>query len=324
MSGSIACETLARMRHIGSIQDGALAARFGDYLTALGVGNDVEQGASGFNVWVHDDDHLDRAKIELNAFQTDPTADRYQQASKAADRIRADDEKRQRSLRRNYVDVRTTWSGAFAGRPPVLTMLLVIASCSITLMANFADRRKPLTDYLWIDAPSPHESLMRDIFRKWDRRPLQDVRRGQVWRLISPIFLHLDWPHLIFNMLWLADLGAIIERRKGTAWLALVVLSTALASNLVQYWWDGPHGAGMSGVVYALFGYVWMKGKFQPQEGMAVGQQTVLIMIAWLFVCMTGLLGPIGNAAHVVGLLGGMALGHAQYSWKRVKEMMKR
>jgi GlpG protein len=201
----------------------------------------------------------------------------------------------------------------------------VIASCSISLLANFAKPPpKPLTRWLWIDAPSPHEEMMREVFGRSERPSLADVRRGQVWRLVSPIFLHLDWMHLIFNMLWLADLGAIIERRKGTWWLALVVLSTAVASNLVQYAWSGPGFGGMSGVVYALFGYVWMKGKFQPQEGMAVGQQTVLIMLVWLVACMTGLLGPIANAAHLVGLLGGMALGHAQYSWKRVKEMMKR
>ena len=59
-------------------------------------------------------------------------------------------------------------------------------------------------------------------------------------------------------------------------------------------------------MIYALFGYVWFKGLLQPGEHMSVGPNTVLIMIAWLFFCMTGWLGPIGNAAHVTGLVVGI------------------
>lgn len=72
----------------------------------------------------------------------------------------------------------------------------------------------------------------------------------------------------------------------------------------------------MSGVVYALFGYVWMKGRYQPHLGMGVRQQTVLVMLGWLVLCMTGWVGPIGNAAHVMGLIVGMAFGYVPYKWR--------
>jgi GlpG protein len=133
------------------------------------------------------------------------------------------------------------------------------------------------------------------------------------------MLLHFGAMHLLFNMFWLFDLGSAIERRKGTLFLAALILSSCVIANFAQYFWDGPHFGGMSGVVYALFGYVWMKGKFEPQDGLGVGQQTVLIMIVWLFLCMTGWLGPIANAAHVAGLLVGMAMGHAPYSWKKLR-----
>jgi hypothetical protein len=45
------------VRFIGSIPDAQLATRFGDYLIALGINNQVEQGSSGFAIWVHNDDH---------------------------------------------------------------------------------------------------------------------------------------------------------------------------------------------------------------------------------------------------------------------------
>src|SRR4051812_43432326 len=99
------------MRHIGSIQDGEVATRFGDYLTAAGVGNEVEQGSSGFSIWVHDDDHVERATRELGEFLSDPSAPRYEEASRAAERVREEDERRRQKLRRNFIDVRTSWSG---------------------------------------------------------------------------------------------------------------------------------------------------------------------------------------------------------------------
>jgi GlpG protein len=65
----------------------------------------------------------------------------------------------------------------------------------------------------------------------------------------------------------------------------------------------------MSGVIYALFGYVWMKGMYQPEQRMAVHPNNVNIMLIWLVVCMTGMIGPVGNAAHFVGLAVGVVFG---------------
>jgi GlpG protein len=292
------------MRFAGTIPDAAQAATFADYLTSIGVNNEVEQGANGFSVWVHDDDQLEQAMRELEAYLVDPTAPRYRAASAQAQRLRKEWEARAKRRRRNFIDVRTSWSGLMSGKPVVLTIVLIAASCAVTLLSKF----------------SSEESIMRYLHIASDpERGLGEVLHGQVWRLVTPIFSHGSPLHLLFNMFWLLDLGVMIERRKGSLWLAALVLGSAVMSNLGQYLWAGPYFAGMSGVVYALFGYVRMKGKFEPQDGLAVSQQTVLAMMVWLFACMTGWLGPIANAAHVVGLLAGMAMGHAPYSWKKLR-----
>ena len=83
----------------------------------------------------------------------------------------------------------------------------------------------------------------------------------------------------------------------------VVVLVVAVASNLGQYLHTGsPMFGGMSGVVYGLFGYVWMKSRYDPGAGMYLHRYTVVVMLVWFVACYTNLLGSIANTAHAVGL----------------------
>ena len=65
----------------------------------------------------------------------------------------------------------------------------------------------------------------------------------------------------------------------------------------------------MSGVVYGLLGYIWIRGKFDPGSGLYLHSSTVIMMLIWFFACLSGYLGQIANTAHTVGLLMGMAWG---------------
>jgi len=121
--------------------------------------------------------------------------------------------------------------------------------------------------------------------------------------------------HILFNMYWLFALGGLIETKKGTWFFLVFILVAAISSNTIQTMWSGPNAGGMSGVGYALFGFVWMKGKYQPYEQMGLDRNTVFLFMAWLVLCMTGALGPIGNAAHVSGLLVGVVFGATPYAW---------
>jgi GlpG protein len=111
-------------------------------------------------------------------------------------------------------------------------------------------------------------------------------------------------------MMWLYDLGGMVEARQGRLRLGLIVLVIAVLSNLGQYWMAGPIFGGMSGVVYGLLGYVWMRGKFDPASGLFLHQTTVLMMLIWFFVCLFGWVGRVANTAHAVGLVVGMAWGY--------------
>ena len=174
-----------------------------------------------------------------------------------------------------------------------LTALLMSISIVVTLFSNYGDK------YSWTHV----------LFISNYSHGLPEVLRGEVWRLLTPMFLHFDPMHIIFNMLWLFQLGMVIELRQGIKRLLILVLIAAILSNLSQYYVTGFRFGGMSGVVYALLGYVWAQGQFNPRAGMGLPRSIVVMMLIWFVVCWMGLVGNIANVAHTVGLLVGVLLG---------------
>ncbi len=143
----------------------------------------------------------------------------------------------------------------------------------------------------------------------------EGFEKGQYWRLLTPVLLHFGVFHIAFNGLWLWELGRRIEWFGGSVHLLQVILITALASNITQYLWDGPSlFGGLSGVVYGLLGYLWIRHKLSPHPATRLPPGILGFMLFWLLICMSGvvsaLLGSgVANAAHAGGLLMGMILG---------------
>ncbi len=148
-----------------------------------------------------------------------------------------------------------------------------------------------------------------------------DIRRGEWWRLVTPIFLHGDILHLLFNMIMFHVFARVIESRKGAAALGLLILLIAVPSNAAQglapsNWGmlaGGPNFLGISGVVYGLMGYLWMKTVYHPDSGLYVSAGTVVFLLGWMTIGLTGVLQDslrMANLAHVIGLLSGMLLGY--------------
>ncbi|WP_237057245.1 rhomboid family intramembrane serine protease [Microbulbifer sediminum] len=133
---------------------------------------------------------------------------------------------------------------------------------------------------------------------------------GEYWRLWTPAVLHFSLPHALFNALGIWIVGRPLEARAGSPVFLVAVLVSAAGANLAQYWSSpGTLFGGMSGVVYALVGCVFVLQRRHP-GWLDVPRGIVAVAVGWLLVCATGLVTMlvgvgVANAAH----LGGFACG---------------
>ena len=304
------------MRQIGTVRTERDATRFGAYLLTIGIDNTVEPTADSWAVWIANDDHLDKARGELSTFQANSNDARYGDAVQTANVLLANQQKAERRRRDNFVDVRTKSGHVQQWNAPI-TLVLIGISIIVSLMTHVWAQRRTVEEPAIVNALRIAPIVVVGDRYGWN--DLDSIKHGEVWRLITPIFLHFRIMHLVFNMFWMRDLGFMVETRRGTLFMGLLVVVIAIASNLGQYYWAGPTFGGMSGVVYGLFGYVWIKGLTDPMAGIGIRQETAVFMLIWLGACMTGFLGPIANAAHVVGLGVGVVFAYVPHLVRRMK-----
>jgi GlpG protein len=321
------------MRQAGTLPTEQDATRFADYLLMLGVTTRVLAEREGFSVWVRDEEKIDLAKNELEQFLKNPADARYDKAHSVAREIRQRDEREAAKARKNIVDAQTIrhrWARGPVYHTP-LTMLLVIVSILVTVATQLGSQYNNVARALSIAEYEIVEDNDQEYIR-WPGIPgLGQVKEGQIWRLITPIFLHYGLLHILFNAMMLVHMGRAVEIVRGSWRFAALVIVIAVASNYAQFrlsnldqWLFHPFTfaavpmptfGGMSGVNYGLFGYIWMKAKFEPISGFFMDQYTVTLMIVWFFACLLGVISHVANTAHGVGLLTGMAIGFASAKW---------
>jgi rhomboid protease GluP len=137
------------------------------------------------------------------------------------------------------------------------------------------------------------------------------VARGEVWRLASSMFLHAGFIHLALNMLSLYFLGAFVEVAFGRARFLVLYLTSGLAGGLAYLYFGAFDGSvvGASGAIFGLLGgvlgYSLRRGTFSWQNPLI--RQLLILTVLNLYIGFS--IPNISNAAHIGGLLSGLALG---------------
>ena len=129
------------------------------------------------------------------------------------------------------------------------------------------------------------------------------------------MFIHFGWLHIVFNLLWVWEVGRRIEVINNASVLLLVTLVSSIMANFLQYYMLGPSFfGGMSGVVFGYLGYSLVWSRLVPSRSMGLADGLYIFMFAYLAIGFTGAidmlgLGVLANGAHLGGLIGGLLVG---------------
>lgn len=262
---------------LASIANRRAAQAFVDYLTLhhciakLVPGTSEESAAPVWQIWV-DEEQTQQAQMWFEEFKQNPNDKKYLEASWQVGQPQTNEGQSFGFAR--------IWRTA-GGLTRFVTLLCVSIYC-LSLFGFYGQIRSLLSF-------------------SWDL--------SEFYRLITPIFMHLSAMHIVFNLCWWWYLGGRIERVLGKQTLLLIVLISALASNIAQATLVNVYFAGLSGVVYALAGFSWYCGAFYQSKSIQLPNNIFVFLLVWMLIGFMEVL-PIAmaNWAHLFGLLSGLLM----------------
>lgn len=271
------------MHHLTFINHPRYAQAFVDYLKSLGVVASLQIRDDGANVFIDHEQDLERAQFELKRFLAEPNHERYRQASW----LMEEDNPQAEKLAGMYAGVGFARILKLAG---VVTKSIIVICLLVFLLTSQgfdAAARAPLMFFGSLQSLSAS---------------------GEVWRWITPAFIHFGIFHFLFNMSAWWIFGGMVERTQSSRRLFMLFLVCAVISNLVQFLWSGNSFGGLSGVVYGVLGYLWFYERFSPAPPFRLPPGLMVFMVIALVLGFTNFL-PMANQAHLSGLLTGCFLG---------------
>ncbi|MEM9409657.1 MAG: rhomboid family intramembrane serine protease [Planctomycetota bacterium] len=327
------------MRLIGTLGDSKQSENFKAFLMTQGIRTHIEKEGDEFEVWVKDEDRVKEANSALESFRANPEDAKYTEAVGIALKLQDEEIRKRRQIAKNVVPV----SGGKVPKSYPVTIFLIGICGMVALLTNFGEDRTKATfralSFNAIGDPERTELLLEhnDNLENVNVR-MASVLGGEFWRLVTPIFIHFGPFHIVFNMYWLFVLGGQIENRYGAMRYAILILVAAVFSNLLQATVPYDVGGsppvnttaylvnmfgGMSGVNYALFGFILMKMTYDRSSRLYLSQSTVFLLLGWLIFCLTPVYGElfpgerVANWAHVIGMLVGVIAGYVPTLFER-------
>jgi len=270
---------------VGRINSYRAALAFVDFLRSQNVHANVSNGEDYVVISVADEQHIGFAQQELKAFLEHPDDPKYWDVSWQTGT----------TAESNQVSFGSgEWARELMARAGPVVKVLALISIAVTFLTGFGSN--DLKDYFYF-IPSL-------------------IIQGEIYRLITPIFLHFEiWGipfiHLLFNVMWIWELGGMLEKRLGSAWLIYFTITSSIVSNFSQWLASGHEFGGLSGVVYALVGYFFVRGEIDKRLGVKINPNIFWFLMIWMGLGFTGILGSVANAAHLMGFVAGVALAWA-------------
>lgn len=139
------------------------------------------------------------------------------------------------------------------------------------------------------------------------------VLQGEWWRVLSATVLHGTVEHLVGNAMSLYILGMASEHAYGARSMLILYLASGIGGSLLSVAASPGPSVGASGAIFGLMGAVMVLFWKYHHELLVRDKRIGIVIAVWaLLTVVAGLMTPmIDNAAHIGGLLGGMAVALA-------------
>jgi rhomboid protease GluP len=136
------------------------------------------------------------------------------------------------------------------------------------------------------------------------------IVEGEIWRLVTPIFVHSGFAHVLFNSFSLVLFAPTLERLLGKGKFLAVYLLTGISANLATLLLEPLTyiHVGSSGAIFGLFGFYLSIVMYRKDMLSRENSQTILT-IAVISVIMTFVQPNINITAHIFGLIAGFLIG---------------
>lgn len=278
--------------------------------------NPVDESETIWDIWVRDEDQIEQAKTLRDQFLASPDSqdavDRIAKIRKTL-REQKSEERRQPKVQKGVRRGRYNPSLRDRRLPPI-TMTLILLCVIVSLVTDFFHAESRPNSFGALVTQQMRFVESEEYRESGD--PAASLKDGELWRAITPIFLHGSQWHLLFNCVALFSFGRLLERMLGVGRYTFLILFTAIVSSVLQgllpeAWKGSPNFGGISGVVYGLFGYLWIRTMFDRSLGFALAPGIVVIFLLWLFISFSGVIKTnLADIAHLAGMVSGGVLGY--------------
>lgn len=264
---------------ITSFENPRMAQAFVDYMATQGVVLTL-QHHTHTDLWLADEGQEAQVRAALAHFLAHSQDPRYMAASWSTGQTNSGLSYR-----------RYPFFASLRARTGPFTLLIIAACVVVFVIQQIVGDRAVLLQLAW---------------------PFDPALKFELWRYFSHALMHFSLLHILFNLMWWWYLGGEVEKRIGTGKLVVLTVISALLSGFMQNYFGSPWFGGLSGVVYALMGYVWLRGERDPDSGVRLERGMIVFAVLWIVAGWLDWFGfNMANGAHVAGLLVGLAMALA-------------
>ena len=150
------------------------------------------------------------------------------------------------------------------------------------------------------------------------------IAQGELWRVVTAMFLHAGFLHLLFNMFSLYLFGPELEKMAGKARFLTIYLSAGIGGSLATFilHHSGYASVGASGAIFGIFGAY---GAILVRHRRTTPQlRQILLPIIVISVILTFLQSNVNAASHIGGLIVGFLLGMFYFTPKNMMRWRNR